>query len=864
MHVFEETKDFRMNKFTTRAIRAFLTSTALLWNFQSHAANSTYNWVGTTNNLILNTNWSPQATPISGDTAIFNVATSYTPEVASGNGFNVDLMKFTGGLPYTFNIKDAQSVLTFTSSGTGPVYGVENNSINIQTFNAFNLGKVVFQDESSADAPEGTFAGNLNYFIGNTTTSGTLTFKDNSLAGQATINVNNGLLEFKDNALAEKANISLEAANSSLQFYNNAGSDEATVIAKNGNIITFSQFSNGEDAVFNLGDTVSNTNATINFKDNSDAGAAKFNMNAGSVANFTEDSSVGIAQFNTTTNDVINLAQTEEAEFYATVTGTGTINKIGSKKLNFESDNSSFAGKTNVNAGNFALNNNLGGNVFVNKGGLLSGTGFILGNLHIANKGIVSPGNSIGTMIIGGNYSQAPHSTLLVQVNEQGEASKLIVGGQASINRGAEASVASDFIQLPLNQTFTAPILESQTGISGTFSKVSSINPLLSVEASYEANTINLTWENTFARIGKTANQRKVANQLQTILDPSKNELAIISALAQESASHQQRALHQLTAQPYANLLLVAEVTNHKFIRRLYNPLRLLVTSHPCCAPEVICCANNCLVDTWFDAGWDRSNFRGNKNAKGFGLKGFETSIGSQITIDNCWTVGAAFSYERDYIHYKIGGKGTSNTYLGGLYTLFRPSDFYILSDLVLGYTQTKLKRHIDFKHYHFSNHGKPDVYQGTLYVEAGRDFGVDCFLFQPFIGIEGGYFRQDHIHERCNNLFAVDVKNKTHGTASSRLGVHFLTEMSCFKIFFDAAWQYRLSSLHNRSHQRFKNFGKDFRIVGIPFARSSFDSALNLSATIVDGWEVYVEGQGQWWKDASTFTVLAGLIIAW
>lgn len=851
-----------MNKFTSRALSTIIASTALLWNLQAQAANSTYTWVGTTNDLTLNTNWNPAATPISGDVGLFNIAT-YTPQLTAGSTFSIDLMKFAGGAPYVFDIKDAGSSLSFAGTGTSPVYGVQNNSLNTQTFNVFNQGQINFLNECSADSSSGTNVGNLNYAVGNTVTPGTLVFKDNSIAGQANIVVNNGLVLFKDESLAEGANIDLVSANSSLQFDENGGADNAIVNAKNGNVITFNHVSNAESALFTLGDTVSNTNAIVNFNDASDAGAAVINMGAGSVVNFTGSSSAGLAEFNTTSSDSINLAQTTDGEFYGRLTGTGTLNKIGPSKVNYLSDNSAFNGKTNVNAGNFAVNNRLGGNVFVNAGGTLSGTGTIIGNLNAASDSVISPGNSIGTLYVNGNYTQASNSTLVIQVDSTGDASELVVEGQVSINRGTTLSVVPDVIQMPRNVSATAPVVFSTTGISGIFTNVVSSNPLLFVEADYGPNVVNLTWRNTFSRISKTTNQRKITDELQSLQNPSLANAAIISALASDTPKHQQRALNQLTAQPYANLLITAEMTNHKFIRRLYDPLRLLITSHPCCAPNNSC-ASNCLVDTWLDAGWVRSNFRGNRNARGFSTKGFEVDLGSQMTVDNCWTVGVAGTYERDHIHYKVGGKGISNTYLGGLYTLFRPNDFYIMSDLVLGYTQTKLKRHVDFGVYHFSNRGKPDIYQGTVYVEAGKDFGVDCFLFQPFIGIEAGYFRHDHINEKNKNLFSVDVKNKTYGSASSRLGVHFLTEMSCFKVFFDGAWQYRMSSLHNRSHQHFKNFGKDFRIVGIPFARSSFDGALNLSATVVDGLEVYVEGQGQWWKDASTFSALAGFIINW
>lgn len=771
-----------------KALKGLIYASILL-GFNNMQANniapSTYTWEGTTSSdLTVSSNWSPSVAghPAAGDSGIFNSSIpplSFAPTVSSttsSNAFAIDLVQFTSPSSlFAFIIKDANTTFTFAGSGPGPNFGVQNNSGINQIFNINNQGHLIFQNQCSADLASGTSPGLVIYNIGDATTPGTVTFQDQSNAG------------------------------------------EAFLLLKSGSTLTF------EDG-----------------------------------------SSAGTAAINTNNDDVVNLEQDEDGIFEASLIGTGTVNKTGLAKLDFTTNNGLFNGETNIDAGNLALNNLLGGNVNVNSNGMLSGTGTVGGDLNVNAGGTVAPGNSIGIMTVNGDFTQAANSTFLVQADGSGNASKLIVEGQTSINVGANVDVIPSVVQLAPNTIYQTTILHSNSGVSGTYAGVFSTNPLIGVGLSYDPNDVFLIWVNALALIPKTSNQRMVTDQLQTLNAPGMRDLSVLTALVQLPEHQQQRALDQMTAQPYANLLLTAELADHKFIRRLYNPLRALVTAHPCCEADS-CNPCGCVFDTWIDGGWNHSNFKGNRNARGFSLAGYEISLGVQTTIENCWTIGLAGSYENEKLKYKVGGTGRVNTYLGGIYTLFRPADFYVLSDLVLGCTKNNIKRHIDVGTYHFKTRGKPDVFQGSLYVEAGQDYALDCFLFQPFLGIEAGYFRHDQIHEHgSDSLFKVDVKNRSYGTASSRLGVHLLTEMSCLKLYVDAAWQYRLTSLRNRSREHFHSFGDAFTITGIPLSRSSFDGAVNLSAMIIDGWELYAEAEGQWWNNASTYTILGGLQISW
>ena len=110
--------------------------------------------------------------------------------------------------------------------------------------------------------------------------------------------------------------------------------------------------------------------------------------------------------------------------------GTGTLNKIGSGTLNLTGNNT-YTGGTQVLAGTLSVSSSLASFVFVNNGATLGGSGTIVGN--VVNAGMVSPGNSIGTLTINGNYAQSAGSTYQVEVNSSGQGDRVNISGIATL-----------------------------------------------------------------------------------------------------------------------------------------------------------------------------------------------------------------------------------------------------------------------------------------------------------------------------------------------------------------------------------------------------------------------------------------------
>ncbi|UWU28790.1 autotransporter outer membrane beta-barrel domain-containing protein [Rhizobium sp. WSM1274] len=111
--------------------------------------------------------------------------------------------------------------------------------------------------------------------------------------------------------------------------------------------------------------------------------------------------------------------------------GNGTIRQLGSGKTILTGDNSSFAGNTIVEAGTLSVNGILGGTLDVLAGGRLQGTGQV-GTTD--NAGTIAPGNSIGTLMVSGDYTGSGGTLEIESVlgDDTSSTDRLVVTGNTS------------------------------------------------------------------------------------------------------------------------------------------------------------------------------------------------------------------------------------------------------------------------------------------------------------------------------------------------------------------------------------------------------------------------------------------------
>ena len=148
---------------------------------------------------------------------------------------------------------------------------------------------------------------------------------------------------------------------------------------------------------------------------------------------------------------------------------TLALTKVGAGTLILAANNT-YTGTTTVNAGNLIVDGSIASlQTLVNAGGLLGGHGFLGGSL--VNNGIVSPGNSPGTLTVNNNYTQNASGTLRIEVAglAQTQHDLLAVNGHVTLGGTLQIVRLGSFNLQPGNQVV---FLTAQNGISGAFNTV--------------------------------------------------------------------------------------------------------------------------------------------------------------------------------------------------------------------------------------------------------------------------------------------------------------------------------------------------------------------------------------------------------
>ncbi|CAJ0679333.1 autotransporter domain-containing protein [Ralstonia mannitolilytica] len=191
----------------------------------------------------------------------------------------------------------------------------------------------------------------------------------------------------------------------------------------------------------------------------------------------------------------LTLADDSSQTFTGSLSGNGSLIKQGTGTLTLNGVSSGFSGSTTVAGGTLAVGDAanasavLGGNVLVNALGTLRGHGTVSGD--VSSSGVVAPGGSIGTLSVGGNYTQGSTGTLAIEVSPT-DASQLRVGGAAAL--GGSLAIVFD------PGTYTArryTVLSAANGVTGRFANVSTATAgaslgTLQTSVDYGANAVDL------------------------------------------------------------------------------------------------------------------------------------------------------------------------------------------------------------------------------------------------------------------------------------------------------------------------------------------------------------------------------------
>jgi outer membrane autotransporter protein len=425
----------------------------------------------------------------SADFAVGNAGTG-TLLVSSGGAVSTletVLGSATGGTG-TMTVDGAGSTLTSTSyisvgdSGTGTLAvrngGTVSNGNGYVARNAGSAGTVLVDGAGSALANSGDMVVGVGGTAALAITNGGAVNNVNGTVGQVAGSTGTVLVDGAGSTWSNSG-------------YLRVGDDSmGTLTIANGGNVTVS-------GLLSLGAQLGGT-GTLNIGGAAGAAAAAPGTLTTAMVNFGDGG--GMVNFNHTDNSA-NYA------FDAVFAGAGTINQnAGWTKLT--GDSSGFTGLTHVNGGRLAVNGSLAGSlVDVNNGGTLGGSGFV-GGIQANAGGTVAPGNSIGTLNVMGNVTQAAGSVYEVELNAAGQSDLIKASGTATIQAGALLKPVN-YGLAPLKVGTHYTVLQADGGVTGQYSLLGSSN-FLSFAASYDATHVYLdvAQVKSFAEAGLTPNQK--------------------------------------------------------------------------------------------------------------------------------------------------------------------------------------------------------------------------------------------------------------------------------------------------------------------------------------------------------------------
>lgn len=242
-----------------------------------------------------------------------------------------------------------------------------------------------------------------------------------------------------------------------------------------------------------------------------------------------------------------------------TLQGTGT--ESIAKFLSFETLSMQGADWTLTGAGTFSTSTTVqGGRLFVNgtltspavtvdAAGTLGGSGTIAAN--VVNNGALAPGNSIGTLNITGNYTQATGSTYVVELDATPASDRLNVTGIATIQANATVTVVAAPGAYNVGTRYT--ILNALGGVAGTYTGLTGNFAFLDFALAYDPNNVYLDLVGlraTFSSVAQTPNQIATATAAQALGRGN----AVFEAILPLDAANARNAFDQLSGVIHASL----------------------------------------------------------------------------------------------------------------------------------------------------------------------------------------------------------------------------------------------------------------------------------------------------------------------
>lgn len=490
-------------------------------------------------------------------------------------------------------------------------------------------------------------------------------------------------------------------------------------------------------------------------------------------------------------------------------------------------DSASFFGAISVLGGTLKVNADFSGaDTTVSGSGILGGTGTV-GSLLVDAGGVVTPGNSIGTLHVAGDYTQNAGGTYVVELAADGSSDLIAVGGTAHL--GGDVAIASGSTYA-LGNTYTIVTAGDVDGTFDTQSLPLSLFAKATLQYGAETAEISIDKARTFASAGATANQRAVGSGLDTMpgLDP-----VVYAATRLQSLGTAQQAFNALSGEVYASADTVIQQQSI-YVRQAVNGRLRELTTAPAAqplayatkAPATAKLAPDLAPTLWVQGygGWGDSYSDGNAATISNTIGGF--LMGADVALLENVRAGVFGGYSRSTFDVDArASSGDMDNYDLGFYAGAQFGAIAARGAFAYAWHDVSADRMVSFPGFVQATSGAYSNGSFQVFGELGYDMSFGAYAFEPFVSvaylnIDGADFRE------TGGPAALWVDTQTMSTTYTTLGVRAATTVDVLGRALTPSvtlgWQHAFGDTSPTAAMLLSGGSVPFQVAGAPVAEDA------------------------------------------
>lgn len=427
----------------------------------------------------------------------------------------------------------------------------------------------------------------------------------------------------------------------------------------------------------------------------------------------------------------------------------------------------------------------------VAEGSVLAGNGVYMidaGGGTLTNAGTLSPGNSIGTMTISGNYLQTATGRLLAEADVSGAFDQLAVSGTARLAGRLAVDLAPGYYA---TSTSFSPITAG--AFEGSFAAENIVTPTPTLSlASTRSNTryaVSIARStNAYSRYAESGNAASAGRALSSAVDVRNDMQTLYTALdfSNPDGGTVRTALSQLSPDAYGNAALVS-LDMHRMLSDLILPGTFSRAPHK-------------------DGEWHVfvQPYAGTSDQPRGSVGGYDaTNVGLISGAERSTLAGLTLGGHVVFNHQSMSGDTNGKLHGEGLYLgaqgRYAPADWNgwnVFGIGRVGAENWRMKRSVAFEGYNRENSKDWTGFSGTLRAGGGYEIEYETFAIEPFAALDYAFSSRPSLTENDGMGSRLHLGSKTYHSLRSSLGLRMNTDEK--PLGEHATWQSHLSAAWN------------------------------------------------------------------